>query len=61
MGKATEVSDEKIREMLDEWDRSGAIKTSAYYRLQAALHDPKQKPRTKETRDEKTPLRSRHS
>lgn len=37
----TTTPEAKIREILDEWDRSGAIKTSLYYRLQSAMLDPK--------------------
>lgn len=28
---------EQIRKMLDEWDKSGAVKTSLYYRLQSLV------------------------
>lgn len=31
----------EIKRIVDEWDASGAAKTSLFYRLQSALFDPK--------------------
>lgn len=56
------MTNAEIKKMLDEWDASGAVKTSLYWRLQSVLAQPPAPTPKKERRNaEKETLRARRA